>query len=118
MNDIWPLIKKVGKAVGEKRNNQGNEEARRKPKLEKLEVGQLVLRKIVAKKDKLKRKWEGLFEVVEYDKERRGYKLKEVLGGGRVLKGWCPIEQLKVCTDAWTHFRRRRRMVCDMRLIS
>ena len=45
-----------------------------------------MLRKIVAKKDKLKRKWEGLFEVVEYDKERRGYKLKEVLGGGRVLK--------------------------------
>ena len=62
----------------------------------------MVLRKTRPGKDKLKRKWEGPFEIVDYDEKMRGYKLKEVVGGGRVLKTVCPIERLKVCTEAFS----------------
>ena len=100
-NDIWPLILKVGKEAGEKRCARGNEEGRRQPKKKTLEVGQLVLKRVAPKRGG-SRKWEGPYEIVEFEKKKRGYKLKEVLGKKRLLKGHVPIERLKECTEAFS----------------
>ena len=101
-NDIWPLISRVGEEVGFKRNARGNLSAKKKPKNSKLEVGQLVLRKVIPGKHVEKKKWEGPYEIVEFDKKKEGYKLKEVLGRQRLIKNLCPIERLKECTDAFS----------------
>ena len=98
--DVWPLIRGRSDDTGFKSVSRGNKKGKRR--IEKVKVGQLVLREKAVKKDKMSPRWEGPFVVVSYDEGNRGYKLKEVFGKQRLVKGLCQIERLKIVDAAFS----------------
>ena len=95
MEEVWEIISKKSKEVGEKQveiKNKKNKNIKGKNvKRDKLDVGDIVMKKIM-KKTKMGERWEGPFEVIEYNEDSGGYKIRE--RAGKVLKDTYPIEYL------------------------
>ena len=95
MEEVWEIISKKSKEVGEKQvesKNKKNKNIKGKNvKRDKLDVGDIVMKKIM-KKTKMGERWEGPFEVIECDEDSGGYKIRE--RAGKVLKDTYPIEYL------------------------
>ena len=98
--DVWPLIRGRSDDSGFRSVSRGNKKGKRR--IEKVEVGQLVLREKAVKKDKMSPRWEGPFVVVSYDEGKKGYKLKEAFGKERLVTSLCPIERLKIVDVAFS----------------
>ena len=95
MRAVWDAVSLKGKHKGERdcenRNRKLMNKKGKKKYTDSLDKGDIVMKKIM-KKGQLGERWEGPYEVLEYDGESGGYRIKE--RGGAVLKDLFPIEFL------------------------
>ena len=79
--------------MGSKHNKRGNKKQHQKNRVKVFKEGDLVLRKIINRKNKLDERWQGPYEVLTFNEKQKGYQLKEM--DGKVLKDLIPTDQLR-----------------------
>ena len=67
-------------AIGTRHTERGNKRERNKSRVKNFKVGDLVLKKIVNRRNKMGKRWEGPFEILAFDEKQKGYHVREMEG--------------------------------------
>ena len=76
--EIWKIVSKESEAIGTRHTERGNK--RDKSRVKNFKVGDLVLKKIVNRRNKMGKRWEGPFEILAFDEKQKGYCVREMEG--------------------------------------
>ena len=91
------FLRRVGDIQCENKNKKKKNKKGSNIFSEKFDVGDVVMKR-THRKSKLGEKWEGPYEVIEFDAKKKGYKLKEK-ESNFVLEGYFPIDFLMLLRD-------------------
>ena len=78
--EIWKIVSKESEAIGTRHTERGNKRQRDKSRVKNFKVGDLVLKKIVNRRNKMGKRWEGPFEILAFDEKQKGYRVREMEG--------------------------------------
>ena len=90
--EIWKMVSKESKAIGTRHTEHGNKCERNRSRVKNFKVGDLVLKKIINRRNKMGKCWEGPFEILVFDKKQKGYCVREM--EGKYLNDLIPADQL------------------------
>ena len=70
--EIWKIVSKESEAIGTRHTECGNKCERNRSRVKNFKVGDLVLKKIINRRNKMGECWEGPFEILAFNKKQKG----------------------------------------------
>ena len=91
---IFPWTSAEIESKGRERASRVNKESRIGKRTKPFKVGDKVMKKVDVRDSKLQQRWEGPFEISNFDEVKKGFQLQDTRG--KQVRGWIPAEHLKM----------------------